>query len=185
MALPSLEKHGTIELSMKRGGRNIPISIYMLAFGALIVANVYVYHTVYAPSMLEIRILTAGKGNPVLVQTPHKKTLLVDTGTDASIVRELGVALPMWQRDIDAIVLTSSDTRSAGGLREVTSQYRVPVPILFGTDIPYGASFTFDTDTHVTVIAPQRITVTYGATSFTISSSTKPGIYRTDGTSIK
>lgn len=170
---------------MKRGGRNIPTSVYMLAFGALIVANMYVYQTVYAPSVLEIRILAAGEGTATLVQTTQKKVLLIDAGTDASIVRELGSALPMWKRTIDALVLTSSDARSAGGLREVTSKYRVPVPILFGTDIPYGTSFTFDTDIHITIAAPQRVIVTYGATSFAISSSTTPGIYRTDGTSIK
>ena len=54
-----------------------------------------------------------------------EKTILVDTGPDAGILRALGLALPMWQRSIDAVILTGTKTSFVGGLPEVQDRYRV------------------------------------------------------------
>jgi len=156
--------------------------VYLLAFLVLVIANIYVYRAVYAAPALEVQVFTVGKGNAALVRTPTHKTLLIDAGSDASILRALGAVLPMWQRRIDAVVLTSSDSRSIGGLPEVTHRYHTPTPVRYGGDTPYGTPLVFDTDTHVTVAAPHALTISYGTSAITISSSTPAGIYRFSGT---
>lgn len=181
MSSTPIEKHALPKDNVKRFG----LGAYAITCVALIIANIYVYRAIYARPVLEISVFTAGKGVATLVVTARHKTLLIDTGSDASVVREIGTALPMWQRELSAIILTSSDMKSAGGLPEVTSRYRSPIPTLFGTDVPYGTPYVFDDDIRVSVIAPQMFTISYGSASLTVSSSTARGTYRADGTSIR
>src|SRR3989344_7589612 len=87
--------------------RELPRSFYIVFFFIFIAGNISVYQAILAPPVLEVAVLEVGKGNAVLVHTSHDKIILIDTGPDASILRALGSALPMWQRDIDAVILTS------------------------------------------------------------------------------
>ncbi len=155
-------------------------SFYAVLFFILIAANICIYQTVFAPRMLTIAILDVGKGDAVLIRTPNNKTLLVDAGPDASILRALGTALPEWQRNIDVIALTGTKSNSVGGLPEVLQKYHVQTVLHFGADIPYGTSFALDS-THIKIIAPDRLDISYGATSLSISSSTPAGTFISDG----
>lgn len=159
----------------------LPMKVVIAILIGLLLANIYIYRTVFATPQLKVRVLAAGKGMVTLIQHPGSGTLLIDTGSDASILRALGSSLPMWQRRIDSLILTSTDTKSLGGLAVLTDRYQVPAPIRFGTDVPYGTSLTFDTGTHITVIGPHTFTVSYGATSLLISSTTPVGTYHSDG----
>src|SRR3989344_2937998 len=105
--------------------RELPRSFYTVFFFIFIAGNINVYQAILAPPVLEMTVLEVGKGNAVLVHTPHDKTILIDAGPDASILRALGSALPMWQREIDTVILTSSASRSAGGLSAVQSRYHI------------------------------------------------------------
>lgn len=170
----------------------------IILFLVLLVANVSIYRAIFAPRVLAVSVLdvgeakTAGGGSPdptnagsrgdaILVHAPNSRTLLIDTGPDASILRALGTALPMWQRRIDAVILTSANTGATGGLPEVTSRYRIPTPVRFGTSaVPYGTRLALG-DVSVTVFFSDMFTVSYGATSLAISSSTPKGVYLLDG----
>ena len=163
----------------------LPLYLYIFVFFGLVVANVSIYTAVFAQPVLEVRVFTIGKGNAALVRTPDSKTLLVDTGSDASILRALGGALPVWKRKIDTVLLTSADAKSKGGLPSLTDRYRVSATKQFGVpELPYGTPVGFDT-VRVTVAAPHVFTVSYGQTSLSISSTTPEGVYRSDGTAIK
>lgn len=163
----------------------VPTWIYFLVFVGLLIGNMKVYQSIFAEPVLTVSVLEAGKSNAVLIKSPGGKTILIDTGSDASILRALGSALPMWQRNIDVIILTSSAARSAGGLPEVTSRYRVSKITHIGdTTTPYGTSFTFDTS-RIKIIAPAAFIISYGSSVLNISSSTPTGIYISDGETIK
>ena len=153
---------------------------YTLLFFGLVVINGYTYRAVFAPPVLEVHVLGAGKGTVTLIRHPDSGTLLIDTGSDAGILRALGETLPMWQRDIDAIILTSPDTLSTGGLRAMEGRYRVRETEQFGTAIPYGAAASFG-QAHILVAAPHRAVISYGASVLSISSTTPAGTYRLDG----
>ena len=165
--------------------QTVPMKAYVLLFFALVVINGYTYRAIVAPPVLEVRILEAGKGAVTLIQHPDSGTLLVDTGSDASILRALGLSLPMWQRDIDVVILTSSDTLSTGGLRALEDRYVVRDIARFGVAIPYGAEVRFDENTYIKVSGPQRVVVSYGASVLSISSTTPSGAYHLDGTGLE
>ena len=156
------------------------IRVLIVLFLVLVVANIFIYKTIVAPNVLKVSVLEAGKGSAVFIQTQNRKTLLIDTGSDASILRALGTSLSEWKRNIDAVALTSDKTISTGGLSEVTSHYKVSNIMKFGTVIPYGTQLTFDS-VNISILAPQTIDVSYGASSLSISSSTPKGVYTSDG----
>lgn len=144
-----------------------------------IVADIFVYRAVFAPAVLTVSVFEIGKGQGTLLQTPGGATILIDTGADASILRALGTTLPMWRRDIDAVVLTSASSKAIGGLPAVTSRYHV------GTTekSPYGKRLSID-GVYVDVLStasPSVFKISYGSTSLTVSSSTPPSAYYSDG----
>ena len=101
-------------------------SFYLILFFILIAANVSVYRTIFIGQALEVTVLDVGeKGSATLVRAPGGATILIDTGPDASILRALGEALPPWQRNIDAVILTSTKKASGGGLPDVLNRYDV------------------------------------------------------------
>lgn len=163
--------------------RALPISFYLLLFFGLIIANILVYRAIFAPRVLQVSILEVGKGDAILIRTPNNKTLLVDAGPDASILRALGTALPEWQREIDAIALTGSKTAETGGLPEVINKYHVQTILHFGTDISYGTSLVLD-GAHIDIVAPATLIIDYGATSISISSSTPADTFISDGKTV-
>jgi hypothetical protein len=160
--------------------RTLPKSFYAIMLCVLIVANICIYQTIFAPRVLEVSVLEVGKGDAVLVQTPNKKILLVDAGPDASILRALGTALPEWQKNIDVVALTNTKSNSIGGLSEVMNKYHVGTLLHFGADIPYGTSLTLDS-ARITIVAPDRLDISYDSTSLSISSTTPVGTFISDG----
>lgn len=159
-------------------GRAVPVYFYLLLLCGLIVVNAYLYKIISAPPVLEVEVRTAGKGSVTIIRTPHHKTLLIDTGSDASILRALGEALPPWQRTIDMVVLTGDKSLNIGGLPSVESRYKIKDRITIGDQaLPYGATLDFYKNIFLTIIAPGTFTVSYGSASLLISSSTPPGTY--------
>jgi len=166
----------------------LPRSFYLTLFLIFIAANISVYQTILAPRVLEVTVFEVGKADgkdgATLVRAPSGASILIDTGSDASILRALGMTLPMWQRRIDEIILTSSAARSAGGLPEVQNRYHVSNVMRIGNlSTPYGSLLTFD-DVHIEIFAHATFSISYGATSLDISSSTSKGVYTSNGKTI-
>lgn len=180
--------------------KTLPVYFYVLLLCGLAAANVSIYRTVFTQPLLSVSVLDVGKGRAALVRTPSGKTLLIDTGPDASILRALGTTLPEWKRDVDVVILTSSSLSTAGGLPEVLDRYHVGRLVRSGTlgsksfesalstaesaaeglqqtTVPYGTRLTFAADTYITIVSPGIFTVSYAATSLTISSTTPQRTY--------
>ena len=105
-----------------------------------------------------------------LIHSPDGSTYLVDAGPDAGVLRVLDDALPLWQRDLDAIILTSDKKEHTGGLEDIRGRYTVKNTVTFGSGFMLG-------NTNFNIRAPGSFTVSYGAASFTVSSSTLAGTY--------
>ncbi|MBI2025162.1 hypothetical protein HYT04_00020 [Candidatus Kaiserbacteria bacterium] len=163
----------------------LPKKFYALILVILLAANVSVYRAILAPSVLTVTVLEVGKGDAVLVQAPTHKTILIDTGPDASILRALGMTLPVWQREIDTVILTSSAARGAGGLPAAQSRYRISKIIRTGgAAAPYGSSFVFD-NFSIEILAPATLQISSGSSVFKVSSSTPAGVYTSYGKTIR
>lgn len=92
---------------------------------ALVAANVCVYRVVVARKELTVTVLDVGQGDAILLRGPTGVTVLVDGGPDASVLRELGAALPYGTHHIDAVVETHPDADHIGGLPEVFARYDI------------------------------------------------------------
>jgi len=73
----------------------------------------------------------------------------------------------------------------------VRLEYRPPICVLLpvilmhvgGRVAPYGTSLMFD-NVRIEIIAPATLAISYGATTFNISSSTPKGVYTSNGETI-
>jgi beta-lactamase superfamily II metal-dependent hydrolase len=163
---------------LKRMLRELPMSFYVAFLLMLVAANIFFYRALFAPHVLTVSVLDVGKGSAALVKSPAGKSLLIDAGPDASILRALGDTLPMWQRGIDAVILTGTKSAFVGGLPEVESRYRIGTITHIGdANSPYGSAFSFDS-AHIEIISPGSFVVSYGGNSFKISSTTPKGIIK-------
>lgn len=144
--------------------REFPRWLVWGALGALAFGNVVAIHGLFSDQP-SLSIFAAG----ALLKSDGRR-LLIDTGTDASVLRSLGEALPPWQRRIDAVFLTSDKGRA--GLAAVAARYAIGAVLRFGTDIPYGSRISLG-KTALVIAAPGR----YRLGGFSIASSTPPGTY--------
>lgn len=154
--------------------------VYSIVCIGLVIANAYLYHSISTPRYTEVSVLTAGKGAATLIRTQRGNTLLIDTSSDVSILRALGMSLPFWQHSIDTIILSGTTAAEHGGLGYIRTRYRSPEALIFGTsDIPYGTTITFD-EISVIINAPGSFYLSSLSDSLIISSSTPKGAYLLD-----
>lgn len=74
---------------------------------------------------LTVAFLDVGQGDAIFIETPDHVQLLIDGGTDATILRELPKEMPFWDKSLDAILATHPDKDHIGGLVDVLSRYQV------------------------------------------------------------
>jgi beta-lactamase superfamily II metal-dependent hydrolase len=166
--------------------REIPTGIYFLIFVGLLSANVFVYHDIYRPAVLSISVFNSPKGTPLLLESPSGKTVLIDTGADASILRSLGESLPMWERNLDAVFLTSASKNASGALPDVQSRYKISSLI---RSAHRGDRYALLDGTYLDVLWPPKtveplnasngalvLRISYGNTSFLIKDNLPPRI---------
>jgi len=188
--------------------RELPISLYFLLVGVLIVGNIFLYTSLFTPAGLRISLLeTAEEGGVVLLRTPNNGTVLINTGPDASILRALGTELPSWQRKIDAIVLTDASAATIGGLPSVLERYKTTTmirPIKQGTrsseaiisdsiaenslqEFSMGDNVSLDLGHGIRISTPssEEILISYGVTSLRITKNTPFGVFFSDGKTLE
>lgn len=104
-------------------GTPLSRTVYALLCVVLLAANILTYKTIFAPHVLRVHILPAGKTSVVLVESPSGRRLLINGGSDASILRALGETLSPWSRSLDAVLITSVGAKTSGGLPLVLARY--------------------------------------------------------------
>lgn len=93
-----------------------------IAAGAALLA--FAARLLIADPRLAVSVFDVGQGDAILVQCGRRQ-VLVDGGPDASVLAGLGRAMPLFDRDIDAVVLTHPHADHFIGLIAVLSRYRV------------------------------------------------------------
>lgn len=81
------------------------------------------------PTLLRVRALDVGQGDAFLVEAAGRY-VLIDGGPDPRrLLRELGEALPPWERRIDVVALTHEHADHVSGLLAVLARYDVGLVI--------------------------------------------------------
>lgn len=156
----------------------LPTRLYFIMVCGFLAANISIYQILFTPHVLTVSVLEGRKGSAVLLRSPRDKTLLINTGSDARILRTLGTTLPPWRRTIDAVILTDTKAGSVGELPDIERHYHIQTRVdVGGASTPYGTDLSFDKNILITVISADTFSISNGATALLISSSTPPGTY--------
>lgn len=97
------------------------ISLSILALGAFLT---YQYVT-FNDGKLHVTFCNVGQGDAVLIKTPGSKYILVDAGPDKRVLECLSKHMPLWQRDIDLVLLTHPHADHFMGLYFVKDRYKI------------------------------------------------------------
>jgi len=110
----------------------------------LIMTTILVWHTILieGEKVLEISFFDVGQGDAIFIKSPDGNQVLVDGGPpNGRVLRELGKAMPFYDRFIDVVIATHSDQDHLGGLIDVLERYKIGLVIDSGV-YGEGASHT-------------------------------------------
>lgn len=97
----------------------IILSLFVIAF--------FVWTKVSATSQNQLLVyfLNVGQGDAIFIETPGGFQILIDSGPNKSVLRELGSIMDFTDKSIDMIVLTHPDKDHIGGFPSVLERYEV------------------------------------------------------------
>jgi len=104
--------------------RNIISLILIGLFSFNILAWIIVYD-LSKDRFLEVSFFNVGQGDAILIVTPKRHQILIDGGPNSVILEKLAKEIPFWDRSIDLVILTHTDTDHLNGLVEVLKKYKV------------------------------------------------------------
>lgn len=103
-------------------------SAAFLTLGVLFVAALLIWYAVIIESSrdkLTVAFLNIGQGDAIFIEAPNGVQMLIDGGSDRSILRELGNLMPFYDRSLDMIVVTNPDKDHYGGFADVLERFKV------------------------------------------------------------
>jgi len=74
---------------------------------------------------LEVIFLNVGQGDSVLIKTPYDQQILIDGGPDNRVINQLSKNMPLFDHDLDLVILTHPHADHVTGLVEVLKRYEV------------------------------------------------------------
>lgn len=98
----------------------IIVSLISIVFFVLLVV-----FTKKQQGLLVVSFLNVGQGDAIFIEAPNGKQILIDSGPDSSVIRELGDVMPFWDRTIDMIIPTHADKDHIGGFPEVFKRFSI------------------------------------------------------------
>ena len=100
----------------------------IVAGAALVSASVlgaYVWRQEHRPHILEVWVFGLQNGRSTFMRTPDDKRILIDGGSNSSVIRELTKILPFYSRRIDVIIASNSEGKNVSGLIDILERYSV------------------------------------------------------------
>ncbi len=72
---------------------------------------------------MAVYFLNVGQGDAIFIEAPNGRQLLLDAGPGNTVVRELGSAMPFYDRTIDVLLMTHPDADHIGGFMEILRRF--------------------------------------------------------------
>lgn len=121
---------------------------------------------------MAVYFLDVGQGDAIFIEAPNGRQLLLDAGPGNTVVRELGAAMPFYDRSIDVLLMTHPDADHIGGFIEVLRR--------FETSAVFESGVLGDTALYHTIeseIADREISDFVGRSGDKIILDKKRGVY--------
>jgi competence protein ComEC len=77
------------------------------------------------PTLLCVVFLDVGQGDATFIQSPSGAQILIDSGRDQSVLRELSSMMGFFDRDLDYVVITHPDADHISGFPELFERLEV------------------------------------------------------------
>lgn len=74
---------------------------------------------------LTFAVLNVGQGDALFIESPTGTQILVDGGPPKKVLSKLSRVMPLFDRSIDAIIITNPDADHIGGFLDVLKVYKV------------------------------------------------------------
>lgn len=88
-------------------------------------SSAYLNHEWPLHGTLTVHVLDVGQGDSILIQTPHQKIILVDSGPGTVIAERLSNTLSFFEDTIDLLLLTHPNQDHLEGFMEILKRYQV------------------------------------------------------------
>lgn len=96
---------------------------------------IFIWQAVYRETpnkTLTVAFLDVGQGDSAYIESPTHNQLIIDAGPNGSLLSEIGKLMSWYDRYIDVIIITNSDSDHYGGFIDLLKRYRVGLVIESG-----------------------------------------------------
>ena len=90
--------------------------------------TVFVWYQVLAEErhgLMTVAFLDVGQGDAIFITSPSGKQVLLDSGPNNQVLRELSEQISFYDRDIDILIASHPDSDHIGGFPDVLGAYEV------------------------------------------------------------
>ena len=111
--------------------------------GALFLGAVFVWYAVLVEtrSGLKVAFLDVGQGDAIFVEAPNGNQILIDGGSNKTVLRELAKQMPFYDHSVDGIILTHPHLDHYGGFIDVLDSYKINFEMDSGNNNPESKGF--------------------------------------------
>lgn len=102
--------------------------IILFVAGILLALNIFAWQEVFyleKPRLLKVDFLNVGQGDSAFIETPEGHQILIDGGPDSSVLEKLQKLMPVFDKSLDAVILTHPEKDHMMGLIDVLKRYKV------------------------------------------------------------
>ena len=104
------------------------IVVRKILLGFFLVATVFVWYGVWAEErhgLMTVAFLDVGQGDSILIETPSGKQVLIDSGPNKKVLRELTKQMYFYDRSIDVLIESHPDMDHIGGFPAILNAYDI------------------------------------------------------------
>ncbi len=105
-------------------GKKYLLVILLLVLFVSVLVIVYLNFS-HKTSELTFAMLNVGQGDALYIESPTGTQILVDGGPPKKVLSRLSRVMPLFDRSIDALIITNPDADHIGGFLDVLKTYKV------------------------------------------------------------
>lgn len=110
--------------------------IHWYILGLLLAAALCAWYAVIREDRdgkLTVAFLDIGQGDAIFIESPTGTQMMIDGGPGAIVLRELGEAMPFYDRSIDLLLISNPDADHIAGFIDILRSFRVNAVVEPGT----------------------------------------------------
>lgn len=107
----------------EKSKRYLFLALFLVLFIAVLV--IIYLNVSYRKPELTFAMLNVGQGDALYIESPTGTQILVDGGPPKKILSRLSRVMPLFDRSIDALIITNPDADHIGGFLDVLKTYKV------------------------------------------------------------